>query len=203
MSSADDVPESDGDPTPVASFAVQPDIAALYKRHREAMRDSACRVFGPRAVDSDVDEAVSAVISALVVAHSKGTLCEKENWEPYLRKSVQHAAVRIAKDRLTNDPLDPGTEDGERIEKFDPRTHAADPVADEVIKRAEWQAARDAIARAGLTNHEREILNVFLRTGMTDKLVGELYGVSGQAIGKTRRAAQRKLGRHLEGGDTT
>lgn len=203
MSSADDVPEQEGDPTLVAGFAVQPDIAALYKRHREAMRGSARRVFGPRAVDSDVDEAVSAVVSALVIAHSKGSLREKENWEPYLRKAVQHAAVRIAKDRLKYDPLDPATEDGERIEKFDPRTHSADPVADEVIKLAERKAAHDAIARASLTDHEQEIFAVFLKTGMTDRAIGERYGVSGQAIGQTRRAAQSKLRRYLEGGDTT
>ena len=84
MSTAGDVPEQEGDPTPVASSAVQPDVAALYDRYADAMHASARKVLSPNSMDSDVGDAVSTVMKNLQVAHSRGQLENKDNWESYL-----------------------------------------------------------------------------------------------------------------------
>ncbi len=203
MSSVDDVHEQDGDPTGVAGPVVQPDVAALYNRHKDAMRASAQKTLAPNSMSSDVDDAVSAVVVNLQNARSRGELHDKDDWEPYLRRSVRNAALVIVSTRAKTDSLDEVLETINGIDTFRDRTEGLDPVAEQVIERGEHQDVRAAISRAGLTDKQQHILCAYFTRGMTDEAIGDQLGVTGQAVGRMRRRAQNTLKAILEGGETT
>lgn len=202
MNSARDMPEQDGDPTPVAGTAVQPDVAALYDRYADAMHASARKVLGPNSMNSDVGDAVSTVMKNLQVAHARGQLQNKDNWEPYLRWSARNAALAIVQKRRETDSLEEIDDSNSSSRIFGDRTEGLDPVAEQVIQRAEERDVRAAIARAGFTDRQLYVLYAYFVKDMTQEQIGDWLGVSGQAVGKMRRRAQDKLRQLLEGGDS-
>ncbi len=203
MSSADDVPEQDSDPTPVACFAVQPDVAALYERYADAMHASARKVLGPNSMDSDIGDAVATVMRNLQAAHARGQLGNKDDWKPYLQWAARNEALRIAKARLRTASLEEIDDSNASSHIFHDRTEGMDPVAEQVIQRAEERDVRAAIARAGFSDRQMYVLFGYFVKGMTDEQIGDWLGVTSQAVGKMRRRAQDKLRELLEGGDST
>lgn len=202
MSTAGDVPEQEGDPTPVASSAVRPDVAPLYDRYADAMHASARKVLGPNSMDSDVGDAVSTVMKNLQVAHSRGQLENKDNWESYLRWSARNAALAIVQARRETDSLEEIDDSNGSSRIFYDRTEGMDPVADRVIQRFEERDARAAITRAGFTDRQMYVLYGYFVRGMTHEQIGDWLGVSGQAVGRMRHRLQDRLRELLEGGDS-
>jgi RNA polymerase sigma factor (sigma-70 family) len=202
MSSAGDTPEQEGDLTPVAGSAVQPDVAALYERYADAMHASARKVLDPNSMDSDVGDAVSTVMKNLQAAHVRGQLENKDNWESYLRWSARNAALAIVRDRRAIDSLEEIDDSNSSSRIFHDRTEGMDPVADQVIQRFEERDVRAAITRAGFTDRQLYVLYGYFVRGMTHEQVGDWLGVSGQAVGRMRHRAQDKLRELLEGGDS-
>lgn len=203
MSSANHTPDQDSDPSSVAGCAVQPDVAALYERYADVMHASARKVLGPNSMDSDVGDAVSTVIKNLLATHSRGQLTNKDDWQSYLRRAARNEAQRIVLARLRTASLDELDDSNASSRIFHDRTEGMDPVAEQVIQRADEHEVRAAIARAGLTDREMNVLYGYFEDGMTDAQIGDGLGVSGQAVGKMRRRAQDKLRELLEGGDGT
>lgn len=203
MSSADDVHKQDGDPTGAVGFTVQPDVEALYHRHREAMFASARKVLGPNFMVSDAGDAVSIVMKNLQQAHSRGQLTNKDDWESYLRWSVRNAALAIVEARTGTDSLDAILETTDGSDTIHDRTEGLDPVAELVIERAEQRDVRAAIAQAGFTDRQLYALHAYFAKQMTDEQIGDWLGITGQAVGKMRRRSQSKLKDLMEGGEST
>jgi len=201
MSSADQRPTSDDDRDPVVGTRVQPDVAALYARFGGAMHASARKVLDAHSMRSDADDAVTIVIKRLLEAHSRGELDQKDDWEPYLRRACRNEALRIAKKRLEIGSLEELDDSNASTAHFLERSQGLDPVAEQVVQWAEERQAGAAVAEARLTDREAYVVYRYFTAGMTDEQISAELGVSRSAVSKTRRSAQNKIRRTLEGGE--
>jgi RNA polymerase sigma factor (sigma-70 family) len=202
MNSADDVPEREGDRSLVTGFAVQPDVGALYDRYGDAMHASARKVLAAHSMESDAGDAVGVVVKRLVEAHTRGEVDHKDNWEPYLRRACRNEALRIAKKRLETGSLEELDDSNASSRHFLDRTQGLDPVAEQVMQ---WDAEREAgaaIAQAQLTDRQAYVVFCYFDKHMTDEQISAELGISRSAVSKARRAAQDKIERALQGGDS-
>ena len=156
--------------------AEQPDVAALYQRHRNVMyRVALADLAGTGA---DPGEAVALVVNQLLSMHERGTLRGVENWEAYLVRAVRHAAARLA-GRAAREHL---VEDADLVYLAD-RT----PVAghdDAVVARVEAQRRLDR-----LDSRKKAIITGLYLTGLTLTELAGQFGITPQRVGQLRDEA--------------
>lgn len=156
--------------------AEQPDVAALYQRHRNAMHRVA--VADLTGTGADPAEAVGAVVNELLKMHKRGTLRGVENWEAYLVRAVRNAAARLAGRAGRELPV----EDDDLVYLAD-RTPVTG-LDDAVVTRVEAHRRLDR-----LDSRKQVIIKGIYLNGFTRAELAEQLGVSPQRVGQLRDEA--------------
>jgi RNA polymerase sigma factor (sigma-70 family) len=166
--------------------AEQPDVAALYQRHRKAMYRVA--VADLTGTGADPAEAVSLVVNDLLGMHKRGTLRGIENWEAYLVRAVRNAAARLA-GRAGREHL---VEDADLIYLADrtPVTGLDDATVTrvEAHRRLDRLTPRKQAIIKGLYLEEFTLAELAEQLGVTPQRVGQLRD---EALGEMREEQPR------------